>query len=152
MSTLLRDAIATKLRNGMTVENIYDTYGIDLRAIGRRPEPRRARQPWTYEMATSAAEMWERGCTVSHIAETIGVSYRAMQMWAQRHRDLCPQRGGTPPWSDERRAVIAEMWREGKPITEIADAIGVKHTILRSWASHHRDICPSRFKVRKKEQ
>ena len=152
MSTLLRDAIAQKMRGGMTIDNINDTYGIDLRAIGKRPEPRRARQPWTQDMATSVVVMWERGYTVSRIAAILGVSYKAVQAWARKHRDVCPARGGTPPWSDERRAVIAEMWREDKPIIEIATAIGVKPALLKAWASHHRDICPARFSTRKKEQ
>lgn len=151
MSTLLRDALATKMRKGMTIDNINDTYGIDLRAIGKRPEPRHARQPWTQDMVTSMTAMWERGYTVSRIATILGVSNRAVQAWARKHRDVCPARGGTPPWSDERRAIIAEMWRDGKPIVEIAKAIDVKPTLLKAWASHHRDICPARFSTRKKD-
>ena len=150
MSTLLRVALATKMYKGMTIDDINDVYGIDLRVIGKRPEPKHARQPWTQDMGTSMAAMWERGYSVSRIAAILGVRARPVQASARNHRHVCPARGGTPPWSDGRRAIIAEMWRDGKPIVEIAKAVDVKPTLLKAWAAHHRDICPARFSTRKK--
>lgn len=151
MSTLLRDAIARKMRGGMTIDNMRDIYGIDLRAIGKRPEPRRSGQPWTQDMVTSAASMWERGYTVSRIAAILGVSEKAMGTWAAKHRDVCPRRKGTTLWTDERRAVVVEMWREGKPVTEIAKTIGVSCRAARGWAERHRDLCPARLRKPKEQ-
>lgn len=40
--------------------------------------------------------------------------------------------------------LIAKLWAEGRPLREIANAIGKTEGALSVWAVKHRDICPSR--------
>lgn len=75
--------------------------------------------------------------------------------WRQAARDLIEPPAAAPaaepaeelksgPLSAEEIAVLRNMWREGKPIADIAETLGRKTDSIKSWAKTHRDVCPQR--------
>lgn len=147
MSSLLKDAIGEKVRKGMTVDGVYDVYGIDLRPLLReiRDELARKRTCWPEERKATVSELWGKGLSIAVIASEVGMSKKATEAWIFKHRDLCPyRRKKATDWTQERVSTVTGMWRDGKGMSEIATTIGVSYGTLKHWVRRNRDLCPAR--------
>lgn len=136
MSTLLRDAIAQKMRKGMTIDNVRDTYGIDLR-------PRRDQ-----DMIEDCVRQMRDGSTVTDVSRDTGVSRSTLTRWRKRS----DMQSRYLMRDEHNRETVVAMWREGRTTSEIAQAIGVPATSVSMWASRHRDLCPARTRGRKPKE
>ena len=137
MSTLLRDAIAQKMRRGMTIDNVSDIYGIDLR-------PRRDQ-----DTVEKCVRQMRDGSTVTDVSRDTGVSRSTLTRWRKRS----DMQSRYLMRDEHNRETVVAMWREGRTTSEIAQAIGVPATSVSMLASRHRDLCPARTRGRKpKEQ
>ena len=138
MSTLLEDAIAAKMRSGMSIEDTYNTYGfIPWTLLGaiRRPE-----HIYPQETVDVCLSRVRDGEPIQHVARATGVPHSTVRTWCKKYH----VKSKWGKWPKKHAATVAAMWRDGRTCEEIGATIGVSPRAIKGWVQRHRDLCPSR--------
>lgn len=139
MSTLLRDAIATKIRHGMSMAVAQETYGMEREMLLSAIRSCQAHK-YPQKVVDECLDRVRGGESPKQVAQTTGIPRGTIGYWYKTHGIRC-KRGA---WTAEMVATISRMWREGRTCEEIGAAIGVSPGTVKGWVQHHRDLCPSR--------
>lgn len=140
-------AVAEMCRAGHRVSEIASTLGVTVRAIRRRIDRLRtsgvlprAIRPWTGAEVRRLSDMAASGMADDAIAAALGRTKGAVI--DMRQRSGIQRADYAPRWSDDERAVVAEMARRGHTSTEIGAHIGRSRTAVRveMWKMRRRQV------------
>lgn len=124
---------ALMLRRGYEPFEVSDALGHAMPARRRSPDGL-----ITEDRAATISRMWRDGMPLADIARETGVSTRAVQSFAGRHRDMCPRRTRGGRRKDIDMGRVAEMVERGVPYWQIAEELGVSVYTIRNRLKEER--------------